>query len=817
MKNVQVYISGQRLELFSDEQISVKSTQQNISDISKVMTDFSQSFNIPASPHNNAIMQHFYQSDVDSTIDHNIRRSAVIEIEHSEFRKGKISLEGSKILNGQADSYSITFYGENVSIKDKFGDEKLSDITELNAYTYDYTGANVKASVSSASTDDNIRFPLITPRQVSYGTGDAVDIKPSTGTGAIHYDELSPAIKIKAILSAIQTRYGITLNGTFLEDERVSKAFLLCKNANDFQFYTKKTDADFISVSNDFFNESTLYDASTYYDLATDTLSYGYTDFNGAFPVNLLDDVKIFESHKVTLKVGIPVANPNTEWFVDMYDNGVLLSTTTGVDTTLGYGVDILTDSNYVGMNRSLTFKIRTTAPVQASIELIYTQRGQSYNTPNDTQDTHLNIYRAQTGIFTLNSTFDMLSHMPDMKVLDFFKGFLEMFNLTCYGTDTDIYTVEPINDWYLKGAIVDITEHVLTDTISVDKVPLYKQIDFEYQEAQSLTNVAFKSVFGRGYGDASSTFNYDDGGEFKVSLPFENIMFNKFLSTDLQVGFTVDSSGAKYTPKPTILYMNGTKTADYGFNDGTHHDLTEYVVFGQDLNSNSVNYSLNFGADNSTITGEPVQYGLYATYYHEYLSNLYNLKNRRTKLKTILPTSLITSLELNDRLIIQGKRYLINEMSTNLTSGEVTFDLLHDFKDTLNESTGGGTGEITPAPVDPFFPDNTAQCLDVRILLPHGVASATVSDYIGNIVSITPTTLTEDGFITVCLPSNEGATGVIITEDGLFDISTEDDSDDLLQEESFSASSVVYILQITYTYTNGTSASTLQYIIQEP
>ena len=810
MKNVQVYISGQRLELFSDEQISVKSTQQNISDISKVMTDFSQSFNIPASPHNNAIMQHFYQSDVDSTIDHNIRRNAVIEIEHSEFRKGKISLEGSKILNGQADSYSITFYGENVSIKDKFGDEKLSDITELNTYTYDYTGANVKASVSSASTDDNIRFPLIIPRQLTYEGGGSLDINPVTGSGAIHYDELSPAIKIKAILSAIQTRYGITLNGTFLDDERVSKAFLLCKNANDFQFYTSTQDLDLDALSVDAINESPL-PASTYFDLSTDTLAYGYVDFDDVFPNYPSDVVKIFGSHVVDVRVN---TTSNTTWFVDVFDNGVFINTASGTGTV---NRRLLSNSNSLGLNRNLTFKARANNVDNISIVIDYYQTGTGIvSTSTGVTHSLKNEYFANVDI-TLDSNFDMLSYLPDMKVLDFFKGFLEMFNLTCYGTDTDIYTVEPINDWYLKGAIVDITEHVLTDTINVDKVPLYKQIDFEYQEAQSLTNVAFKSVFGRGYGDASSTFNYDDGGEFKVSLPFENIMFNKFLSTDLQVGFTVDSSGAKYTPKPTILYMNGTKAADYGFNDGTHHDLTEYVVFGQDLNSNSVDYSLNFGADNSTITGEPVQYGLYATYYHEYLSNLYNLKNRRTKLKTILPTSLITSLELNDRLIIQGKRYLINEMSTNITSGEVTFDLLHDFKDTLNESTGGGTGEITPAPVDPFFPDNTAQCLDVRILLPHGVASATVSDYIGNIVSITPTTLTEDGFVTVCLPSNEGSTGVIITEDGLFDISTEDDSDDLLQEESFDASSVVYILQITYTYTNGTSASALQYIIQEP
>jgi hypothetical protein len=93
MRSVQVYVEGQRLELFKDETISVNSSQQNISDISKVMTDYSQTFNIPATPHNNGIFQHFYETDVDSSIDHNIRRSATIEIDLVEFRKGKLSIE----------------------------------------------------------------------------------------------------------------------------------------------------------------------------------------------------------------------------------------------------------------------------------------------------------------------------------------------------------------------------------------------------------------------------------------------------------------------------------------------------------------------------------------------------------------------------------------------------------------------------------------------------------------------------------------------------------------------------------------------------
>ncbi len=41
---VGLFIEGVQVELFNDEQINVTSSVQNISDISKVFTDFSQSF-----------------------------------------------------------------------------------------------------------------------------------------------------------------------------------------------------------------------------------------------------------------------------------------------------------------------------------------------------------------------------------------------------------------------------------------------------------------------------------------------------------------------------------------------------------------------------------------------------------------------------------------------------------------------------------------------------------------------------------------------------------------------------------------------------
>ena len=100
---------ARRVELFSDEKISVSSSVQNIADISKVFTDFSQSFTVPASPHNNAIFKHWYENDVDNGYDARLRKNGFIELDTIPFRIGKFQLEKAQFKNGNIDNYQITF------------------------------------------------------------------------------------------------------------------------------------------------------------------------------------------------------------------------------------------------------------------------------------------------------------------------------------------------------------------------------------------------------------------------------------------------------------------------------------------------------------------------------------------------------------------------------------------------------------------------------------------------------------------------------------------------------------------------------------
>ena len=104
---VHIYIEGttannyDKIDLFDDEKINISSSIQNVNDIAKVYTDFSQSFTVPATENNNKIFEYFYQNDVDGAIDHNQRRYAYIEVGYVPFRSGKIQLEGSTVRNGK--------------------------------------------------------------------------------------------------------------------------------------------------------------------------------------------------------------------------------------------------------------------------------------------------------------------------------------------------------------------------------------------------------------------------------------------------------------------------------------------------------------------------------------------------------------------------------------------------------------------------------------------------------------------------------------------------------------------------------------------
>ena len=46
MQNIQLYIEGNRMDMFKDESVSLTQTIQNVKDIAKVFTNFTKTFSL---------------------------------------------------------------------------------------------------------------------------------------------------------------------------------------------------------------------------------------------------------------------------------------------------------------------------------------------------------------------------------------------------------------------------------------------------------------------------------------------------------------------------------------------------------------------------------------------------------------------------------------------------------------------------------------------------------------------------------------------------------------------------------------------------
>jgi len=726
----QTELEFSRLELFNDEKITVSSTIQNISDISKIFTDYSQGFTIPCSPTNNAIFQHFYQNDVDATIDYQNRYNAYIEIDTILFKRGKIQLEKTNLKNEKPDSYSVTFYGAGVSLKDFFNEDKLS---QLNYSTLDhnYTNTEVynRVTVDSTVTDYNVRYPLISSNRVwqfgssfplptanlpnwyNYPTNNSNNLNHVDGK--IVYTELFPAVRVASIFSLIQSKYAITFNGLFLQSDLFKKAFLLYKNKESYHYTNNPVELDFTSSSG--------------------ALASAFNTTTNSFTRIELDTTDTVQ-HILYYTV-VSLSTSPSDYFIDMYRNGVYTNTRTG--TLVGSGNQF---SENVFENEIITFKIRSYYAITIGINFTY-QRREGTPPSTVTTTTGTAVTTATTTSFT-----DLAGLAPDLKISDFITGICKEFNLTVYSNTKNVFTFDPIQYWYSKGAVVDITEFTDITSIEIERMKLYKSIEFKYQDSECMLNKFFLesplNADAHGYGNTKIGWNYD-GGEYKIESPFENLLHNNF-GNQLQVGYCLNKELAPYIPKPVLLYMNQKEFITSGsIHWNGQANITNYVPFGQDSNilfeTGLIPLTLNFGEEISSFYLVNNPNTIYALYYRSYLVNLYNPKNRLVKVKTILPVSLLTQLQLNDRLIIRDKRYMINEMQSDLTTGDVSFTLISDF------------AEVKPIKlVD--TPTGTGNTLRFAILFTNGATQVRVQKSAGD-VTLSSVLFTAEGYLDVGVP----------------------------------------------------------------
>jgi hypothetical protein len=679
-----IYVDGiaRRIELFDDEKISVTSSVQDIADVSKAKTDFTQSFTIPASVTNNEIFKHWYESSIDGGFDHRVKYDGYIEIDMQTFRKGGFALNDVKYKDGMVDSYNIVFFGNAKSIKDLFKEDKLNSL-DFSEFNHNYNSTEVLNRIQSTSNSLSVAYPLFAhDRLYDYNNASANDI--TTNTGAIKWNSLFPAIRLPLIMQLIQAKYGITFTGAFLNYIQFNKLWMLFKNAETLIVPTAPLKVNFTSKTGGTTNEL---------NLTTDEIGF--------------DNVNDSNSRRLNIRITPTLATSVIPYDVLIYKNGVLSNSFTnqlGTTSNTFFAGTVNTQN----INDKYTIFVQSQSAITFTSTLFYIE----FTFSGDFQANGT----SQTTVPNIN----IGSYAPDLKIIDLFTGLVKMFNLVIIPQDETTFELIPLELYYNNGRYNDISKNVITDDINIKKTSIYKNINFKFEKSENILNNAFNNLFLSTRNFAYGDLKYEqidslESSTFSAELPFENPLFERKTNSDFQTVTFKNKDLNNYVPKPVLMYDNGGVTTSPSIKidrlDGAITSISGYRRFSNDID-NGVLMSLNWGAEISSWFLSNAVNGLYKRHYENYLGNVFNIKSRLLIVKCIFNPVELVNIKLNDKIIIRDKRYTINKMTSDLTTGEVTFELLTDYR--VGEVPIGNRYSFE----DFYQVDNTAQNFEVMLLM---------------------------------------------------------------------------------------------------
>lgn len=709
----QIYINDERLDLFPDDSINLTQSVQSLRDLTKVFTDFTKSFRVPANDRNNAIFKHYYKSEIDNGFDARTKKPARIDINGVTFKYGKIQLNSVGIKSTVPEFYDIEFFGNTIEIKDLIGDDTLRDLEDLDLNGFDYDSSEV---ISRLGFNNPISFSLTSYKRrflwedTNISTDSEVNIKYNASfTDGIIWNELRGYIKCFEIIKAIESKYGLTFSRDFFLRQEFFNLYMSLGSGTDAQtpYNTTLINTDTFQFYSPSGTPGIFNNARYNIDV---TVNSGVEPYRVAVEYN---GGRVYESAFVTGsrsfeydQQDVPFGNIEVKYYIESKA-----------------AIDVDVDTRV----RTLIFPL---------------------GTQNDISNT--------TSLTIPTPVYEVRSLISDMKVLDWFSAIIKAFNLVIVPQLDGTLYVNDLNSWYYSGGIIDISEYVDISELKVSRGELFKEIAFTYEDTEQILSNEYKSQFGKQFGaEEISLDGLATDETLEIQMPFENIQFERLTDSAVQYAFIVDSTLQPYDNKPFLTYLPTQNNVEIGINTES-----AYVkAIGVNVPSHSVSllggFTAQFAAEYSEFTGGLLDDNLYSRFYSDYFGDLFSTKRRKYELTAHFNPTLLSKIAMNDRLIINGVRYLIDNAETNILNGKTKLTLLNDIFESLF------IGE-----------ESSAVNAKFGIYTDSGAVSYTGSPYA--VVSspqdwITPTI--NGGLVSFTLDANKDGSdraGVIQIEDGL-------------------------------------------------
>jgi hypothetical protein len=687
MQKIQLYIQGTRMDMFEDESVSITDTIKNVQDISKVFTAFSRSFNLPASKENNKIFKHYYNFDITGGFDARVRVSAEIQLNNISYKLGYVKLEGVSLKNNKAHTYKITFYGETISLKDTFGEDKLSSLSWLNNFStkpsgdpllfepddiFTYLTTNVSKTVDLIPYTNPIQVPLLTHTQRLFydsAPGHAHDDQYSGNLyyeqGAAHHhgvkwNELKYAIKISIIVKAIEEQYGITFSTDFFNNTNTAYEPLYMWLHRNKGSVTSGSD-NIVYLVNDWANSTQSISSMTNSNL-------------------LINNIPTFYSSLLTL-------TPASGFGANDYKFKILEN-----------GSTVFTSGIIQGVGTSLRFntpRLNTTVIIECPANITFSSIVWDISGVGPGPTNYTNTYTASNVVIANDFEFIITQQLPEMKVIDFISGLFKMFNLVAYVED-DIIVVKPLDDFYSSGTSYDISKYIDVESSEVNAALPFREIIYNYEGTKTFLAAFHNQLFNQEWGaedyTGDSLLNFA-GEIYKVQLPFEHIKFERLrdvngnAQTDIGWGYCVDDNQESYIGKPILFYMfmDGGQISFVNAVDSAgvptgHEPISNHFTPGNSNRSVLTNRpTINFSLEIDEYTGVTYPNTLFADYHEEYISEVFNQSKRLSVFTAYLPLRILMNYTLADRFVINNQSYKINSIKTNLLNGKSSLELLNE------------------------------------------------------------------------------------------------------------------------------------------
>jgi hypothetical protein len=686
MQKIQLYIQGTRMDMFEDESVSITDTIKNVQDISKVFTAFSRSFNLPASKENNKIFKHYYNFDITGGFDARVRVSAEIQLNNISYKLGYVKLEGVSLKNNKAHTYKITFYGETISLKDTFGEDKLSSLSWLNNFSTKPSGdpllfepddiriyltTNVSKTVDLIPYTNPIQVPLLTHTQrLFYDSApvhneSADNVYFDSGGGLPHHhgvkwNELKYAIKISLIVKAIEEKYGITFSTDFFNNTNTAYEPLYMWLHRNKGSVTSGSD-NIVYLVNDWANSTQSISSMTNSNL-------------------LINNIPTFYSSLLTL-------TPASGFGANDYQFKILEN-----------GSTVFTSGIIQGVGTSLRFntpRLNTTVIIECPANITFSSIVWDISGVGPGPTNYTNTYTASNVVIANDFEFIITQQLPEMKVIDFISGLFKMFNLVAYVED-DIIVVKPLDDFYSSGTSYDISQYIDVESSEVNAALPFREIIYNYEGTKTFLAAFHNQLFNQEWGTedytGDSLLNFA-GEIYKVQLPFEHMKFERLRDvngnslTSIGWGYCVDDNQESYIGKPILFYMfmDGGQISFVNAVDSAgvptgHEPISNHFTPGNSNRSVLTNRpTINFSLEIDEYTGVTYPNTLFADYHEEYISEVFNQSKRLSVFTAYLPLRILMNYTLADRFVINNQSYKINSIKTNLLNGKSSLELLNE------------------------------------------------------------------------------------------------------------------------------------------